>query len=325
MVVSMKKFIVFLCILLISPMSVWAYSSEVILGGSTIGIDIQSEGVMVIGFYKINGKYHKSDLVEGDMITKVEDASINTIEELSSELEKHVDQDEIQITYKRGNKEKITNIRLALENGVYKTGLYVKDGITGIGTLTFIDPATNTYGALGHEILESNTSKMVEVKTGTIFKNAITSIDASTDGNPGSKNAKFYYHTVYGDIDKNTKFGIYGTYTDSYDKTNLISVASPEEVKVGTATIYTVLEDEKVEEFEIEITKVNENSEIKNISFEITDERLLEKTGGVVQGMSGSPIVQNGKLIGAVTHVVTDNVTTGYGLFITTMLEESEK
>ena len=325
MVVSMKKFIVFLCILLISPMSVWAYSSEVILGGSTIGIDIQSEGVMVIGFYKINGKYHKSDLVEGDMITKVEDASINTIEELSSELEKHVDQDEIQITYKRGNKEKITNIRLALENGVYKTGLYVKDGITGIGTLTFIDPATNTYGALGHEILESNTSKMVEVKTGTIFKNAITSIDASTDGNPGSKNAKFYYHTVYGDIDKNTKFGIYGTYTDSYDKANLISVVSPEEVKVGTATIYTVLEDEKVEEFEIEITKVNENSEIKNISFEITDERLLEKTGGVVQGMSGSPIVQNGKLIGAVTHVVTDNVTTGYGLFITTMLEESEK
>ncbi len=325
MVVSMKKFIVFLCILLISPMSVWAYSSEVILGGSTIGIDIQSEGVMVIGFYKINGKYHKSDLVEGDMITKVEDASINTIEELSIELEKHVDQDEIQITYKRGNKEKITDIHLALENGVYKTGLYVKDGITGIGTLTFIDPATNTYGALGHEILESNTSKMVEVKTGTIFKNAITSIDASTDGNPGSKNAKFYYHSVYGDIDKNTKFGIYGTYTDSYDKTNLIPVASPEEVKVGTATIYTVLEDEKVEEFEIEITKVNENSEIKNISFEITDERLLEKTGGVVQGMSGSPIVQNGKLIGAVTHVVTDNVTTGYGLFITTMLEESEK
>ena len=157
------------------------------------------------------------------------------------------------------------------------------------------------------------------------IKNDITSIDASTDGNPGSKNAKFYYHTVYGDIDKNTKFGIYGTYTDSYDKTNLIPVASPEEVKVGTATIYTVLEDEKVEEFEIEITKVNENSEIKNISFEITDERLLEKTGGVVQGMSGSPIVQNGKLIGAVTHVVTDNVTTGYGLFITTMLEESEK
>ena len=105
-----------------------------------------------------------------------------------------------------------------------------------------------------------------------------------------------------------------------------VVITDPElSVKVGKATIYTVLEDETVEEFEIEITKINENSEIKNISFEITDEELLNVTGGVIQGMSGSPIVQNGKLIGAVTHVVTDNVTTGYGLFITTMLEESEK
>ena len=102
-------------------------------------------------------------------------------------------------------------------------------------------------------------------------------------------------------------------------------MADSSEVKIGPAVIYTVLEDEKVEKFEIEITKINENSEIKNISFEITDQELLDKTGGVVQGMSGSPIVQNDKLIGAVTHVVTDNVTTGYGLFITTMLEESEK
>ena len=321
----MKKFIVFLCILMMSPLSVLAYSSEVILGGETIGIDIESDGVMVIGFYKIDGKYHKSDLLEGDVITKIEDTPIASIEDLTKALENYVDQDKIEVTYLRGEKEKTTGISLFLENGVYKTGLYVKDGITGIGTLTFIDPATNTYGALGHEVIESNTSKIVEVKTGTIFRNSITSIDASSNGNPGSKNAKFYYGTTYGDIDKNTKFGIYGTYTDEYDEDKLIEVASPSEVKVGSATIYTVLEDETVESFEIEITKINENSEIKNISFEITDQALLEETGGVVQGMSGSPIVQNGKLIGAVTHVVTDNVTTGYGLFITTMLEESEK
>ena len=308
-----------------SPLSVFAYSSEVILGGETIGIDIESNGVMVIGFYKIDGKYHKSDLVEGDVITKIEDTSISSIEDLTNALENYIGEEEIEVTYLRGEKEKTTNISLFLENGVYKTGLYVKDGITGIGTLTFIDPATNTYGALGHEVLESNTSKIVEVKTGTIFRNSITSIDESSNGNPGSKNAKFYYGTTYGDIDKNTKFGIYGTYTDEYDEDKLIEVATPEEVKVGSATIYTVLEDETVEAFEIEITKINENSEIKNISFEITDPVLLEETGGVVQGMSGSPIVQNGKLIGAVTHVVTDNVTTGYGLFITTMLEESEK
>ena len=319
----MKKFIVFLCMLAF-PLNVLAYSSEVILGGSTIGINIESNGVMVIGFYKIDGKYHKSDLVEGDIITKVEDTEIESIEDLSSALEKYVDEEAIEITYLRGNKESTCEIELFLDNGVYKTGLYVKDGITGIGTLTFIDPATNTYGALGHEVLESNTSKIVEVKTGSIFRNEITSIDESTNGNPGSKNAKFYYNTVYGDIDKNTKYGIYGTYTEEYDESALIKITEPEEVKIGNATIYTVLEDETVEAFTIEIIKINENSEIKNISFEITDERLLEKTGGVVQGMSGSPIVQDGKLIGAVTHVVTDNVTTGYGLFITTMLEESE-
>lgn len=320
----MKKFIVFLCLSLFCPLSVFAYSNEVILGGSTIGINIESD-VMVIGFYKIGGKYHKSDLVEGDIITKVEDDEIHTINDLSTSLEKYVEQEEITITYLRGNKENTTLLSLYFEDGMYKTGLYVKDGVTGIGTLTFIDPATNTYGALGHEVLESTTSKIVEVRSGSIFENSITSIDSSANGDPGSKNAKFYYNNIYGDIDKNTKYGIYGTYTEEYDDTSLIEVADSSEVKIGPAVIYTVLEDEKVEKFEIEITKINENSEIKNISFEITDQELLDKTGGVVQGMSGSPIVQNDKLIGAVTHVVTDNVTTGYGLFITTMLEESEK
>lgn len=324
MVISMKKFIVFLCLSLFCPLSVFAYSNEVILGGSTIGINIESD-VMVIGFYKIGGKYHKSDLVEGDIIIKVEDDEIHTINDLSTSLEKYVEQEEITITYLRGNKENTTLLSLYFEDGMYKTGLYVKDGVTGIGTLTFIDPATNTYGALGHEVLESTTSKIVEVRSGSIFENSITSIDSSANGDPGSKNAKFYYNNIYGDIDKNTKYGIYGTYTKEYDDTSLIEVADSSEVKIGPAVIYTVLEDEKVEKFEIEITKINENSEIKNISFEITDQELLDKTGGVVQGMSGSPIVQNDKLIGAVTHVVTDNVTTGYGLFITTMLEESEK
>ena len=320
----MKKFIVFLCLSLFCPLSVFAYSNEVILGGSTIGINIESD-VMVIGFYKIGGKYHKSDLVEGDIITKVEDDEIHTINDLSTSLEKYVEQEEITITYLRGNKENTTLLSLYFEDGMYKTGLYVKDGVTGIGTLTFIDPATNTYGALGHEVLESTTSKIVEVRSGSIFENSITSIDSSANGDPGSKNAKFYYNNIYGDIDKNTKYGIYGTYTKEYDDTSLIEVADSSEVKIGPAVIYTVLEDEKVEKFEIEITKINENSEIKNISFEIIDQELLDKTGGIVQGMSGSPIVQNDKLIGAVTHVVTDNVTTGYGLFITTMLEESEK
>ncbi len=321
-----KKFIVFLIMTILFPLNVLAYSSEVILGGNTIGIDIKSNGIMIIGFYKVNGKYPNDGLVEGDIIIKINDKDVSSISELTKAIEDSLNNNEkVHVTYKRGNNTRKTELKLTQENGIYKTGLYVKDSITGIGTLTFIDPESNMYGALGHEIQEASTSKIVEVKSGTIFKNSITDIDISKDGKPGSKNAKFYYNTTYGDIVKNTKYGIYGNYNKSFSNEKLISVAKPEEIKTGKAYIYTVLEDETVEEFEIYISKVNQNSEIKNMTFLITDERLLAKTGGIVQGMSGSPIVQDGKLIGAVTHVVTDNVKMGYGIFITTMLEESEK
>lgn len=322
----MKKFIVFLTIFAMSPFQVLAYSDEVILGGNTIGIDIKTPGVMVIGFYKVEGSYPKTELKEGDYIIKINDNKIDNVKSLTENIEKNInDNNEIDITYVRNGKENKTNLKLIKSGSMYKTGLYVKDSITGIGTLTFIDPESNTYGALGHEITESNTSKIIEAETGTIFKNSIKNIEKSLDGSPGSKNAKFYYSTKYGDLSKNTKYGIYGSYSSKYDKDKLIEVADKSEVKIGPAKIYTVLDGETIEEFDIEITKINENSDTKNITFEITDKKLLEATGGIVQGMSGSPIVQNGKLIGAVTHVITDNVKSGYGLFITTMLEESER
>ncbi len=325
MVICMKKFIVFLCMMLIFPLNILAYSSEVILGGHTIGIDIENGGVMIIGFYKVNGKYPKTDLKEGDTIIKVGNDRVTSLEELTTAIENNLDSNNsVNITYKRNQKEQKTTLKLVKIDNKYKTGLYVKDSITGIGTLTFIDPASNNYGALGHEITENNTSDIIEVKTGKIFKNSITNIEESKDGNPGSKNAEFYYNTTYGDIKKNTRYGIYGKYTATYDM-NTIAVASKEEVKIGEAYIYTVLENETIDRFSINITKINESSDTKNITFEITDSRLLKKAGGIVQGMSGSPIVQNNKLIGAVTHVITDNVTSGYGLFITTMLEESER
>ncbi len=321
----MKKFITFLTVLCLFPTSVFAYSSKIVLGGETIGIDIHSNGIMIIGFYKVNGKYPSDDLKEGDIITKVGGTEVNTIEDLTKAIEENMHNSEVSLTYKRNNEEKTTVLNLVEQDGMFKTGLYVKDSITGIGTLTFIDPANNMYGALGHEIIEANTSKIIEVKTGMIFENSITSIDKSSNGSPGSKNAKFYYGNDYGDIRKNTKYGIYGEYNASYDKNELVEVGTKDDVHIGNATIYTVLEGEKVEEFSINITKINENSNIKNLYFEITDEALLNKTGGIVQGMSGSPIIQDGKIIGAVTHVITDNVATGYGIFITTMLEESER
>ncbi len=321
----MKKFLLFLSILLM-PINVWAYSNYIYRGGNTLGIEINCDGVLIVGFYQIDGRFNKGtpELKVGDYIKKVNGINVNTLEELTAEIEKHVEDRKVEITYKRNNKESKTILPLVSENDVYKTGLYVKDSITGIGTLTYIDPGTNIYGALGHEVIESNSKRLVEIKTGNIFRNTIVSIDKSLAGYAGSKNAKYYYNTIFGDILKNTNHGIFGKYQKGLDNLKLVKVGKPEEVKVGKATIYTVLDGEKVEEFTINIEKINETSDTKNITFEITDKKLLEKTGGVIQGMSGSPIMQNDKIVGVVTHVIVDNPITGYGLFITKMLEEGE-
>lgn len=201
----------------------------------------------------------------------------------------------------------------------------VIDQISGIGTLTYIDPTTNIFGALGHEIIEKSTMKKVEIKDGEIFKSTITGISPSRNGTPGEKNAKFYNEEIYGTINKNTETGIFGKYEDELQNNNIMEVENPNNIKTGKAVIRTVIKNDTIEEFDINIIEINKKSNVKNILFEITDKELLDKTGGVVAGMSGSPIVQNNKLIGAVTHVIVNDSTKGYGIFITTMLKEGEK
>lgn len=324
---SLREKLAIFLLFLIFPVNIFAYSSKVILGGQNIGINIQNNGVIVIGFYKLNGYFNKgtNEIKVGDLITKVNGIKISSIKELTQEIENNIKDNKVNLTLIRDKKEFDIELNLLKENNVYKTGLYVKDTIKGIGTISYIDPETKIYGSLGHEILESNSNKSIEVKTGYIFESSITGIDKSFDGSPGEKTAKFNTSNVFGTIDKNTIYGIFGKYNSSIDQTNLIEVAKKEEIKLGKAYIYTVLKDNTVEKFEINITNINDYNKIKNISFEITDERLLNETGGIVQGMSGSPIVQNDKLCGVVTHVIIDKVKTGYGLFITTMLEEGEK
>ena len=218
-----------------------------------------------------------------------------------------------------------TKLKLEKTNGSYKTGFYVKDNLLGNGTLTYIDPETKIYGALGHYIIDSNTNEAIKISDGSIFKSVITNITKSTDGNPGSINTKFYRQNVYGTITQNTNSGIFGTYNNIPNDNKTIPVAKIDEVKLGKATIYTSLYQGKTKEYTINILKIDKNSAIKNIYFEINDENLIKDAGGIVQGMSGSPIVQNGKLIGAVTHVTIDNVKTGYGISIINMLEQGEK
>ena len=319
--------IVFLSIsLFIFPFSVLAYSDYIIPGGENVGIEINSKGVMVIGFYKINGNLNKGnpDIKVGDQIIKVGNIDVSTTQDLIDAIDKEKHNEEVELTILRDDKKYTSTLDLILVDGIYKTGLYVKDNVTGIGTLTYIDPTTHVYGALGHQVAESNTNKTIEVKSGLIFRSFVTSIDKSSSGTPGGKNAKLDYNTKYGTINQNTDYGIFGKYTNTLPNKETLKVATSDEIKTGKAYIYTVLKDEKIEKFEINITKIDKNNPIKNIYFEVTDESLLEKTGGVVQGMSGSPIIQDEKIIGGVTHVIVSNPTTGIGIFITTMLEEGE-
>lgn len=322
---SMKKMkMLLLGLIVLNPLSVNAYSNYIVASGQNIGIEINSKGLMVVGFYKIDGKLNKNDISIGDYIRAIDNTSISTIDELVTNIDKYQKDGKVKLTIEHDGKTKDITFKLVESNGIYKTGLYVKDSISGIGTLTYIDPETKIYGALGHEIIESNSNKRIEVKDGSIFKSEVSSIDRSTDGNPGTKNAKFYSGVTYGDINKNTIHGIYGEYSKNVND-ELVEVGSSDDLQLGKALIRTVIEGSEVKEYEINITKIDKNTEIKNIYFEITDKELLDECGGIVQGMSGSPILQNGKIYGAVTHVVVENVKKGYGVFITTMLEEGER
>lgn len=319
----------FLLTLLILPTTAFAYSDYIIAGGENIGIQINSKGILIVGLYKINDAYpgREAGLKLGDKILAVNNETVDNINQLVEKINKDPDKESIELSYERYDKTYNATLKLVKnEENVYKTGLYVKDSINGIGTLTFIDPNTKIFGALGHEIAEKNTGQMIEVKDGKIYKSQVQGITKSSNGSPGEKNAKYYSNTVYGSISENTSSGIFGSYKDNIPNKTLFKVAKPGEIKLGKATILTVIKDETVEEFDINIIKINNNDDqkIKNILFNITDEELLSATGGIVQGMSGSPIIQDEMIIGAVTHVIVDDPTKGYGIFITSMLEEAE-
>lgn len=314
-----------LTLITIVPTNVLAYSSSLIAGGDTIGINISTNGILVVGTYDVGGDVLAADsnIRTGDIIISSNNKKIKTIDELMNSIDSK-ECDKLSIKYKRNNKLYDATLSLKMDNDICKTGLYVKDSITGIGTLTFIDPNTKIFGALGHEILEQSTGKIIDTHSGTIFDSEVINIAKSKDGVPGEKNARYYSNNINGEILENTNKGIFGKYNDSLDNKKEYKVATPSEIVEGEAKILTVLSGTDVQEYEINIKNIFLNQDTKNMIFEITDEELLEKTGGIVQGMSGSPIIQNNKIIGAVTHVVVEKPTRGYGIFITNMLEEAE-
>lgn len=316
---KLKKLLL-IFIILLTPLNVCAIPEYVIPGGENIGIEINFKGVLVVGFYKVNNKYNNKSIKIGDYITKVNDVEINSINDLLSNLKNENN----KITIIRNEEEKVINFKLIKDNNIYKSGLYVKDKISGIGTLTYIDPENNIYGALGHEIVESNSKEIVSVNDGSIFESNIKSIDKSKDGIPGTKNASLITNNKFGSINKNSIYGIFGKYNSNINNRNKINVGNIEDLHLGHATIYTVLNNKDIGEFSINITKIDKSAKVKNIYFEIDDDTLLNTTGGIVQGMSGSPIIQDNKLYGAVTHVVIEHVNTGYGISIDRMLNNEE-
>lgn len=311
-------------------------NTVVIPGGEAIGLRLYTSGVLVVGMSEIVGTdnktyspYKESGIKEGDMIVKVDDESVTCTSDLISKVNE-CNGKEIEITYVRnGNNYTTEMLPTKTEEDEYKLGLWVRDAATGVGTITYYDPQSKMFGALGHGILDVDTSKLIDIAKGEVITSRILSITKGEKGSPGEVQGSIDNGKVIGEVYKNTNFGIYGklTNTDILENGKELEVMPRDEVKTGKATIICTLDDNKRAEYEIEIERVYTatNRSNKNMIIKVTDERLLEKTGGIIQGMSGSPIIQDGKFVGAVTHVMVNNPEKGYGIFADTMLKQMKE
>ncbi|AEH47284.1 SpoIVB peptidase [Parageobacillus thermoglucosidasius] len=313
-------------------------SLKVIPGGQSIGVKLNTVGVLVVGYHLVeteNGKKSPGELAGikvGDMITGINGKKIENMDDLSPFIEEAGKIGKpLQLQVLR-DQHSFTTKLVPLKDKhdhAYRIGLYIRDSAAGIGTMTFYDPVSKKYGALGHVISDMDTKKPIVVQNGQIMKSTVTSIEKGSSGNPGEKLARFSSdREVIGNITDNSPFGIFGTLSKPVDNgifTKPIPVALSSQVKEGPAKMLTVVENDKVEPFDIEIVSTipQKFPATKGLVIRVTDPRLLKKTGGIVQGMSGSPIIQNGKLVGAVTHVFVNDPTSGYGVHIEWMLHEA--
>ncbi|MGO0060887.1 SpoIVB peptidase [Brevibacillus fluminis] len=311
---------------------------RVIPGGQSIGVKLQTSGVLVVGHHLVNNGTEKfspgerSGIHVGDTIIKMNDMYINDMNDVKKLVnEAGAKNEPVQMLVVRGKEKLTVNLMPAkdVKDSEYRMGLYIRDSAAGVGTLTFYEPKTGAYGALGHVISDVDTGQAIVVGDGQIVQASVTSIEKGESGNPGEKFARFYNESqVLGNITKNTPFGIFGKMKEPPKRSyyqEAIPVALAEQVQEGPAKILTVVDGQRVEEFDIEIVNVVKQHfpATKGMIIRVTDKRLLDKTGGIVQGMSGSPIIQNGKMVGAVTHVFVNDPTSGYGCFIEWMLQDA--
>ncbi len=302
-------------------------AKKLLLGGMTFGVKLHTDGTMVVGMgdtpQAMKGTpAYRAGLRIRDVILAVNGKKISGSADVLSAVGASEGKP-LTLTVRRDDTEKnFTVMPERSADGMFTIGVWLRDSSAGIGTVTFIDPETLAFGGLGHGICDRDTGKLVPMKRGDVRSAVITGITKGKSGKPGELRGSLG-RSRYGSLLLNSACGVFGVYAELPDKSTTVEVAAPSEITLGKATLYTALDESEVRGYEIEISSIVETpTKTKCFTIRVTDPRLIEKTGGIVQGMSGSPIVQNGKLVGAVTHVTISDACDGYGIFIENMLAE---
>lgn len=304
---------------------------KVMVSGEVFGIKLYTDGVIVVGIQEVqtdSGKKSPSGsagIEVGDIIVAIDGENVYTSDQVQSILGAN-NGGSFEVKIKRGERYRnytVTPVYCERE-GCYKAGMWVRDSTAGIGTITFYNKQSGIFAALGHQINDIDTNEIMPMLDGEAVKATVSKIEKSTRGTTGSLECDFTNQTL-GKLLSNTDCGIYGAYAEISECAKEYPVAAIQEVKKGKATLISTVEKGQPKKYEIEITHIgfNENNREKNMIVKVTDKDLINKTGGIVQGMSGSPIIQNGKLVGALTHVIVGNPQKGYAVFAQTMAEES--
>lgn len=305
-------------------------SGTVFVSGEAFGIKLYTDGVIVVGTkdVELDGKTvnpaKEAGICVGDVIISINGINVYSSDDVIDAINNNNGLD-YRIKVKRDGRYKNFTLKPVYSNkeGCYKAGMWVRDSTAGIGTVTFYNKQSGMFAALGHQINDVDTNEIMPLLEGEAVGATVTGVQSGNKNTAGSLCCRFEDYTV-GRLMENTSCGIYGSYTSVSDKTKKYTVAAAQEVKKGSAQIISTVDGNSPQTYDIEIVKVNYKGDgEKDIVFKVKDDKLIEKTGGIVQGMSGSPIIQNNKLVGAVTHVIVDNPKKGYGIFAQTMYEKS--
>ena len=307
--------------------------TEVIPIGHTVGIKMQAEGVLIVQLTEVQSAdgtrspAKEAGVQEGDVLLKAGETELHSNDDLQKQVALSAGQP-IKLTLERGEDEKSVTVTPCRDKtGAYRIGVLARDSLAGIGTLTYVDPQTGAFGSLGHGICDSETGVLLPLQEGTIIHSTVSSVQRGKAGEPGSLQGEFSTEKPLGTVAQNTESGIFGTMTDDslYSELQCVPVASTDEIKIGDAEILSNVDGDSVQRYSVQIVKLYpaDDEYGRSMMLRVTDPQLVDKTGGIVQGMSGSPILQNGKLIGAVTHVLVDNPLEGYGIAMEKMLAAS--